>query len=38
MHFKLKNIIWYLLIAALTTLILFGVSEAADPNGERLLH
>ncbi|MEE9260913.1 MAG: ammonium transporter, partial [Candidatus Scalindua sediminis] len=32
MIFKGKNLIWYLLIAVFTTLILFVISEAADPN------
>jgi Amt family ammonium transporter len=35
MLFKGKNLIWYLLIAVFTTLVLFGISEAADPNGEK---
>ncbi|ODS33343.1 MAG: ammonium transporter protein [Candidatus Scalindua rubra] len=35
MHFKLKNVLLYLLIAGFTVFLLFGISEAADPTGDK---
>ena len=35
MLFKGKNLIWYLLIAFITSLVLFGITEAADPTGDK---
>jgi len=35
MQFKMKNLWLYLFVASITVFLLFGISEAADPTGEK---
>lgn len=35
MHFKPKNVMWLLLVAIAAVFLCFGISEAADPTGDK---
>jgi len=35
MHFKPRNVMWLLLVAIAAVFLMFGVSEAADPTGDK---